>query len=402
MKSMNHDARKWLSPEDEAYVKELYRVLHQCPECGFDLPETLAVIQEELEKLGLPYTDRYGRSSVTVDLGGKHGGPTIAVRADIDALPVLEKTGLEYASQHPGKMHACGHDAHTAMALGAARALVRKQEELPYRVRLMFQPSEECDVSGARMMVEHGVLTDVDMVVAQHMAPDLDTGVIAVCRHEAASACCPVDITFTGLSAHATKPQAAKDALAMAVQAYNAITLSAFRTIDPMEQYVCSISSLRAGDVHNVISAEANMKISIRTYKPEVMEQLVSHVKLACRNAAAEFGGNVEIRADISSHATVNDTRLSQQVIRSAEKVVDASRVSYLQPRMNSDDFAWFTAERPSVLFWTGTRNLREWPEKSLHNNDFLVDEASLAIGTAVMLQLLEDLGTRSDQILKA
>ncbi len=283
----------WISKNDEEYIISIRRQLHQCPEEGFSLPETLSAISRELDSIGVVYTAKYGKSSLAADIGGENGGPVIALRADMDALPVTENTGLSFSSHNVGKMHACGHDCHMAMALGILKILKRREDSLPFRLRVIFQPSEECDVSGARMMVENGVLEGVDIVLAQHMAPDLDTGCIGVSRKEAASCCCPVDITFSGLSAHATKPHAAHDALAMAVHAYNGIMLRMARGVDPKEVFVCSINCLQAGTVHNVVPATANIKISVRSFNDSTMNFATNSIQSICEDSAKEFGGSV-------------------------------------------------------------------------------------------------------------
>lgn len=380
-----------LTEEDAAYIIAMRETLHRCPEESFDLPQTVGVIKKALDEMGIAYSEEFGRSSLVADVGGKTGGPVIALRADMDALPVVEKTGLPFASENAGRMHACGHDGHMAMALGALRILKRGEDSLPFRFRVIFQPSEECDVSGGRMMVENGVLEGVDVVLAQHMAPDIDAGYIGVSRRAAASCCCPVDVTFHGHSAHATKPQASRDALAMAIRAYDTIMLRMARGVDPRETFVCSISCLQAGSVHNVVPSTANMKISVRSFSEETMKFATDSIRKICEHAAEEFGGTADVRADISCLTTVNDERMSALLLSSAKKALGDDRAMYIEPRLSSDDFSWYCTQRPAVYFWNGTRNLQLWSEKSLHNNDFMLDESSLPAGVETVLQFAYD-----------
>lgn len=383
------DAKRFFEPDDAAYIISLRRELHRRPELGFDLPETTALVKRELTRLGLSYTERYGKGSVVCELG--RGGRLVALRADMDALPVQEQTGLPYASEIPGRMHACGHDAHTAMLLGAAQALKRAEALLPCRVRLIFQPSEECDVSGAQLLVENGVLNGVDEIAALHVENALPCGELGFCAGPFQAGCHPYTIEFLGKSAHATMPQNGCDALAMAVKAYNGIYLMDCREMDPFCQHVLSISSLQAGHVHNAIPDHAKMLISVRFYDLAVNEKLDFRIKQICRNAAQELGGEVRFTDHISSYPVVNAPEAVERIARAASAVLGEEKVYPIMPKLYSEDFSHYLQKIPGALVQLGTGNREKGITAPLHSSDFRIDEAALEKGSEILVQYVFD-----------
>lgn len=375
------------------YLAAMRRTFHRCPEIGFDLPDTYARVTQAIDQIGLEHTQSYGRYSVVAVLGKRTDVPTIAVRADMDALPVEEQTGLSYASENPGRMHACGHDAHMAMLLGAARTLKPLEAELPFRLKMIFQPSEEGAVSGAQQMVELGVLDDVDYVLGQHVAPELDTGTAAVARGAVCSACTAIELTFRGKTSHATLPHQGHDALAMLVKTYNNIQLILSREIDPFERVVCSVGAINGGLVHNVICDRATMQISLRTYDSSWRDFIVSRIQMLADHAAEELGGSVDCMVHYSSPAVVNDDQLVDCFVQASNTLLGDAGAREVRPKMGSDDFAWYTTKKPSLYYWLGVRNSARWPEKALHNNDFMLDEDALLIGEKLLIELLYTIG---------
>lgn len=198
---------KALPDEVFSYVVSVYRELHAHLEIGFDLPLTVSIVKRELDSIGISYTERYGQCSVVAQIGDQSDLPTVALRADMDALPVCEITGLPFASKIDGVMHACGHDSHTAILLGVAKVLKERENELPCNVRFFFQPSEEGAVSGAKMMVDNGCLEGVDVCVCTHCEPTLPTGTIGYRRGPLMAACAPITLRFHGITSHATIPE---------------------------------------------------------------------------------------------------------------------------------------------------------------------------------------------------
>jgi amidohydrolase len=373
------------------YLVERRRALHLCPEIGFDLPETCSRIEQWLDDIGIAHTRAYGESSIVGMVGTRTDVPVIAVRADMDALPVEEKTGLPFTSNHSGHMHACGHDAHMAILLGAAHSLKPFENELPFRLKLMFQPSEECAVSGAKMMVDNGVLDDVDYVLCMHVSGDFETGNAAYARGTVCSACTPITIDFHGKTSHATIPQMGNDALAMLFKTYSGIQLMLSRQIDPFEPIVCSVGVASGGEVHNVICDKANMKISLRTYKQELNDFVVDRVRMLAEHAAEEMGGTAAYEAHMSAPAVVNDDFLVDCFLAAGEKTFGCGHLIDRGRMMGSDDFAWFTHAKPSIYYWLGVGN-PAWPKTALHNNDFMLDEQALLYGEKLLIAMLREI----------
>ena len=399
------EARSFVKPEDEQHIIEIRRTIHQHPEIGFELPETVKTVEAELTRLGIPYTEKYGKSSVAAYIGFGAGfdpeaadeklpdQTTIALRADMDALAVFEKVDVPFKSLYEGKMHACGHDTHTAALLGAAAILKRAEAEglLKARVKLIFQPAEESETSGAAMMIENGVLNDVDYIFGMHSDPQLPTGTIATIPGNAMAACHPYTVDFYGKSVHATLPQNGKDALAMAVDAYNQIYLMKSRIIDPFEEHVLSVSTLHAGTAHNILADHAQIKISFRFYNPELNRIVDEKIKEICRNSAALFGGTVEFSDRISCWAVINDPELTEQTRLSAVKVVGSDHTVPGHKRMSSEDFGNYLNQIPGTFARFGCGCSEKGCGGFAHQSEFHPDEDSLMTATLFYAQVALD-----------
>ena len=205
------------------YIKEIMHELHRVPELGFDLPKTLAIVKRELDEIGISYTDQYGKSSLVAELNPQKKDFTIAIRADMDALAITETSGVPYASEIPGHMHACGHDAHTAIALATLKELNAMRDSIGCRVKFIFQPAEEYAPSGAKLMAEDGVMDDIDVIVALHVEPTLNSGTVGYISGPRNATSDGFTLTFRGKSAHVAEQQYGRDAIMMAVRAYTDI-----------------------------------------------------------------------------------------------------------------------------------------------------------------------------------
>lgn len=278
------------------------------PELKFELPKTLALIRRELVAMDIPYTESYGKSSIVAFLNPECKGFSIALRADTDALPLTEKTGLPYASSHPGIMHACGHDAHTAMLLGTAKALKGVEKELTCKVVLV--------------LVRDGIADMADIFVGMHIENWLDVGTVGICPGVCMAASHPLHIEFFGKSAHASLPQSGVDALAMAVETYNGIMQMKATQMNPFEQYICSVGMLSAGSTDNVIPDYAQIHVSLRTYDTNVEKFIVDNIRTVAENAAARRDGTVAFHEDTKALPLVNHEEVSDRVLASAEKIV--------------------------------------------------------------------------------
>ena len=376
---------------DKEYIIALRREIHEYPEIGFDLPKTISVVKRELDKLGIEYTEEYGKSSVVATINPDKKDFTIGIRADMDALLIQEKTDLPFKSKIDGQMHACGHDAHTAMLLGTAKALKAMEDKISCRVKLLFQPSEEGQQSGAELMVADGVMDDIDVIIGQHIENWLDVGTVGVCKGASMASSRTVKIQFFGKTAHATLPHSGIDALAAAVKTYNDIQFMLTREMNPFDRYVCSVGKLSAGTTQNVIADYAEMLISVRAYKNEVDEHIAKRIDQIAKNAADELGAKVEIESDLKCFVVYNNPYISELLLSSAEKIVGADNIAEMPVKMSSEDFSQYLTKKPGVFMRLGTRNEKKGCTTLPHNNDFLIDEDAFVYGSDTCVQFVLD-----------
>ena len=378
---------------DKYYTRavELYRGLHKCAEVGFELDSTVAIVKEELSSLGIEYTEQYGKCSVVADIG--KGEKSIALRADMDALPIEEKSGLPFSSKNNGVMHACGHDSHTAILLAVAAVLKENEERLNCRVRLIFQPSEEGAVSGAKMMVENGVMDGVDYIICTHCDNALESGTIGVCLGDYMAACVPLRIKFYGRSAHATLPSEGVDAIAMATKAYFQMKESV-EFIAKNRRYIWSVGRISGGTAHNVISDLCEMEISFRFYDMAFAEQVRCAVLEICEKITKDFGGRVEIDWNMSTGSVHND----RELVGRFENAVASCGIPIqpIAPRMSSEDFGWYLVKARGMIFRFGTRNEAMGCTALAHCSNFKIDEngmktAITAFVTYILCKEIED-----------
>ena len=376
---------------DKEYIIALRREIHEYPEIGFDLPKTIAVVKRELDKLGIEYTEEYGKSSVVATINPDKKDFTIGIRADMDALLIQEKTDLPFKSKIDGQMHACGHDAHTAMLLGTAKALKAMEDKISCRVKLLFQPSEEGQQSGAELMVADGVMDDIDVIIGQHIENWLDVGTVGVCKGASMASSRTVKIQFFGKTAHATLPHSGVDALAAAVKTYNDIQFMLTREMNPFDRYVCSVGKLSAGTTQNVIADYAEMLISVRAYKNEVDEHIAKRIDQIAKNAADELSAKVEIESDLKCFVVYNNPYISELLLSSAGKIVGADNIAEMPIKMSSEDFSQYLTKKPGVFMRLGTRNEKKGCTTLPHNNDFLIDEDAFVYGSDTCVQFVLD-----------
>ena len=386
-------AENFFHEDDAAYMIRIRREIHEYPEIGFDLPKTVALVKRELEAMEIPYTEQFGKSSVVATINPSCTAYTVGLRADMDALPMDELTDIPFKSKIPGAMHSCGHDAHTAILLGTARALKRAERDLKCRVKLLFQSNEEGDQSGACAMVEDGVMENIDEIIGLHNEYTIPTGKIGVLAGPYMAACHPYTIEFHGKSVHATLPQNGKDALAMAVKAYNDIYLMKCRELDPFSQHVLSISSIQGGTAHNVIAEHAKMLISFRFYDMQTHDKIDSRIKQICSNAAEELGGSVEFNDRISAYAVINDAAVADKVRTAAAKVVGEANVIPVPQKLSSEDFSHYLRKKPGVFFRLGTGNTEKGCVEAPHTSRFMLDEDALILGAKTFAQYVLDQG---------
>lgn len=374
---------------DKDYILDIRHRLHEYPEIGFELPKTIALVKQELEKLGIEYTESYGRSSVVATINPQKDHFTIGIRADMDALLIEEKTDLSFKSKIKGQMHACGHDAHTAMLLGTAKALKQMEDKLACRVMLVFQPSEEGIKSGAEVLVKGGLMDEIDIIIGVHIENWLESGKIGVCAGSSMASSRSFRLDFYGRSAHATLPQSGADALAAAVRTYNNIQYMLSREINPFSKYVCSIGKLEGGTSQNIIADHSYMLGTIRTFDMELDTYLINRIQQIAQNAATEIGAEAVLDTSLKAYVVYNNPYLSQLVLASAEKV--SAGIQTMPEKLSSEDFSQYLTKKPGVFLRLGTRNAEKNCTTLPHNNDFMIDEDAFPIGTDTCVQFVLD-----------
>ena len=324
---------------DNQYIKNLQHELHRIPELGFELPRTVAVVKRELDKIGIEYTEKYGKSSIVADLNPEKSNFTIAIRADMDALPITEQTGLEYSSEIEGQMHACGHDAHTAILIATVKALYEIKDEISCRVRFIFQPSEECPESGAKMLVENGVMDGVDVIIGLHVG-GCRSGQMGICSGASMAASRPFKLEFFGRSTHAATPHNGNDALAAAVRAYTSIKLMTSTELTPLERYICSICKLNAGTAQNVIADYAEMQGTIRSFNLDIDKYIIKRIEEIAESIKREMGVDYKLTTHLKSGVVYNDPKISAKILEAQKKVVGEENISPIAVRLGAEDFA--------------------------------------------------------------
>ena len=354
------------------YAVKIRRQLHEYPEVGFDLPRTVALVTKELTDMGIAYTLQYGEGSVVADLG--QGDVCVGLRADMDALPVEEKVDLPFASKIPGQMHACGHDAHTGILLAVAKYLKENESKLPCRVRLLFQPSEEGAISGAKMMLDNGVMEGVDEVLCTHCEPTMDPGKVGLCIGDYMAACIPGTIRFHGKTAHAARQDTGINAVAMGVDAYVQLKEMIQRESVGHKHIWCN-GKLAGGFVHNVVPDECEMAISFRFYDMEFAARVSSEVKRICNQIAESYGGSVDIEWNMSTGPVHNNAAVCDR-IRNLPGI--AEKIHPMDQRLSSEDFGWYLTKVPGALFRFGTQDREKGWNKPAHCNDFCLNEEGM------------------------
>jgi amidohydrolase len=373
-------------------IIRLRRDIHQHPELGFQEFRTAALVAETLQELGFDNIKTgVGRTGVVAEIG-PGTGPTIGIRADMDALPIDEKTDVPFKSQTPGVMHACGHDTHTAMLLGVAHLLrqsyAEEGEKWQGNVRLLFQPSEEKfdehGISGATAMMADSALEDLQAVIALHIGSTIPSGVIGLSDGFALAAVDAFEAWIHGDGGHGAYPHEGGDPLFMLSTILPNIYAIPSRKINPLEPCVVSLGEIRGGAAANVIPKEVYIQGTIRSMKPEVREKLWQEVE-NCFRLAEALGGSYTFKLHKGYPSLVNDVQVNRWLQAVAEEMAGEEAVQYQQPfGMGGEDFAYMAQKAPGAMFMLGAKV----PNGGAHHTElFDIDEATLPLGTAVLAE---------------
>jgi amidohydrolase len=366
-------------PEDlEPQVVEWRRHLHRHPEPSFEERETAAFVAETLAGFEGLEIERPTESSVLARLVTGRPGPTVALRADIDALPIQEESGVDFASERPGAMHACGHDGHTAMLLGAARALSAGAGDLPGgEVRFIFQHAEEIAPGGARDLVAAGVLDGVDLIYGCHLWTPLALGKVVVRPGPFMAASDFFSLAVVGRGGHAGLPHDAVDSVAVAAQVVTNLQHVVSRRTDPLRSAVLTIATFHAGDAPNVIPERAELSGTVRTFDPELRERMPHLIEEIAGGVARAHGAEIELDYNFGYRAVVNDP----DVVELVRGVVPDEALTDIDPIMGGDDFSAYLAEVPGCYAFIGAGSEESGATYMHHHPRFRIDERALATG---------------------
>ena len=372
------------------------RHLHQYPEIAENEYNTMALICEKLDAWGIPYEKGVADTGVVGLIRGGADGPTVGLRADMDALPIQEENkSVPYCSKIPGVMHACGHDAHTAILLGTAKTLASMADQLHGNVKLLFQPAEEAD-GGAERMIREGCLENphVDYVLGLHVEPDIPTGQIAVKYGQMYAASDILTLKIYGTSCHGAHPDEGVDAILIAANILTAVQSVVSRNIRPTNAAVCTFGTIHGGNVRNQVADYVELTGIIRTLDEETRLYARERVRTICQQTAEMLGGRAELIVQESYMSLINDDDIVDLVKGCAADVLGAENViQRKEPTMGVEDFAYFAAARKSCFFHLGCAFENE-PQRIAHNSRFDINEQCIPLGielqVANVLRLLE------------
>jgi amidohydrolase len=367
------------------------RDLHAHPELGFEEVRTSGIVAQRLRSLGLEPRTGVGKTGVLARIKGGKPGKTALLRADMDALPILEANDVPYRSQNDGRMHACGHDCHTSILLGVAKRLVAEARDQKGDVVLCFQPAEELGgpKGGAEAMINAGALewAKADAAFGLHVWQDLPVGIVGVTEGPWMAAVDEFTVTFKGKGAHAAQPHASRDPVVALAHAVTALQTLAARNADPLKELVVSVTQLRAGSAFNIIPETAWMNGTIRVFDKTHWSDVPQDFERVVRGVAAALDCEAEILYERGNHPTVNDPAMCAYARAAAASVVGEANVRHDVRTMGGEDFSMFLERIPGVFIAIGSRNESRGLTFDHHHPRFDVDEQSLRIGAEVLLE---------------
>ncbi len=377
-----------LAREAEPNLVEIRRDLHAHPELAFEEHRTASLIARELTRMGIEHQTGVGQTGVVGTIQGGRPGPTLVIRADMDALPIHEQTGLAYASRTAGKMHACGHDMHSSTLLGVAGILAQLAPDIAGTVRLLFQPAEEI-LGGAAAMIQDGVLDGVDMALGFHNHPELPVGRFAAVRGATYAACDRFRITVRGISGHAAYPHSTVDPIVAACHLVASLQTVVSREINPLDPCVVTVGAMHAGTVHNIIPDACELLGTIRTLGLAVRGQAEAALRRICTGLDATFRTQTALDWNPGVPPTLNADRVLDGAVaavrRQLGEVFDAG-----EPSMGAEDFAMIAARVPSFVLRVGSGAAGR--DDHLHNSSYQPDEACIGLGAQALARAAVEL----------
>jgi amidohydrolase len=365
-------------------IVALRRDIHREPELGFDTEKTAEKVLAALDGLPLDVETGFAENGIVATLEGDGDGRTVALRADMDALPIEEETDLPFASEIEGRMHACGHDGHTSMLVGAAHALSGMRDRLGGSVKFIFQPAEEGG-GGGKVMVDEGVVEGVSSIFALHLWPGLPFGKVATKAGPIMAAADAFEMEIVGSGGHGAMPHLAADAVVIAAQVVTALQTVVSREVDPVEPAVLTVGEIGAGTAFNIIPEKARLGGTVRTLNSAVRERMPGRVEAVARGVAQGMRGDANLDYDFSYPVTVNDEGSAGYALGVAEDLFGAQSIQELpNPSMTAEDFAFYLEKVPGAFIWLGVGE----DMSGLHTPQFAFDEEILPRGSALLAAL--------------
>ncbi|MBK4772796.1 M20 family metallopeptidase [Pantoea dispersa] len=374
----------------QAHLIAIRRDIHAHPELGFDTVRTAAIVEQELLRLGLTPQTGVGRTGVMVDITGAQPGKTVLLRADMDALPIHEQTGLPFSSIWPGKMHACGHDIHTATLLGVAAILADLRSQLLGTVRLIFQPAEETPESGAQAMIAAGAADGIDVAITLHNKPELAAGEIALTRGASTASSDEFDVVIHGKSTHAARPHMGTDPIIAAASLVTQLQTIVSRELDPANSAVLTIGHIHGGTTHNIISDSCLIQGTIRAKSPQARAHMEDAFRRICAGVALSLNTRIEVNYQRGVPPLMNDDALIDALEPILSHQFGKPVVAKPSSSFGAEDFSLFTERVPGCQIHIGSG--APGRDDHLHNSDYQPDERSIHAGTQALARIAIDL----------
>lgn len=381
---------KELANKYRDYIIDLRREFHMYPESSWEEVRTSSRVKEELDKLEIPYISVAG-TGVLATIKGEKPGKTVALRGDMDALETTETNGIPYKSKHDGKMHACGHDGHTAMLIGAANILNDIRDEINGTIYLIFQPAEEVAGGAKKIIEESNFMDEVDSIFGIHLWSDVEAGKVSV---EAGPRMASADfftINIKGKAGHGSMPHQGIDAVVAASATVMNLQSVVSRELSPLDSATLTVGSFHSGTRFNIIAGDAKLEGTTRCFKPEIRKKFPEIIERIAKNTAASYRAEATLSYNWGTPSTINDESCSKIATASVEKLLGKDGVVEMEKTTGGEDFAYFLEKAPGVFAFVGIRNEEKGACYPHHHDKFNMDEDALEIGAALYAQYAID-----------
>lgn len=375
---------------NDRIIEHRHRI-HSRPELSFQEYETCQYICNVLSELNIPYQIICNTGIVAlIGDAERYSDNCVAFRADMDALPIVEDTGLSFSSLNHGVMHACGHDMHVAMLLGAAEILQNEISKLKGVIKLIFQPGEEYLPGGAKIMIENGALENPTprMIFAQHIEPAVNVGQFTVAETDAMAATCEIYWTIKGKGTHAAQPHQGNDPIVVAANIISFAQNFMIRYRNPLEAAILSICSINGGSANNIFPDEVKMSGTLRTFNEKTRNEYIELLTVKCKQLAAVYNTECEIDVVYGYPPVINNIKAVEIMKKSVEELFGYDSFAFCEPKMWAEDFAYFANKIPACFYFIGTKNKKDDVFYPLHNAKLNPDEQALEKGTALIVYI--------------